>query len=174
MGSNPPRQGIARPIPYVPPNNKKIDYTRFTHGATKPWSRPNMMTGFFRGMNAFEDAVAGGLSNADAVLFGASAFYEYYNAGDRDSKDEGDGGAYQGRSKDYAEFKATDDLPRARVAFGHHALQDDAGGMTRVSSSVESILVGTGQQPQQPQDNRALARQDFETYQRHASVPYAV
>ena len=136
-----------------------------------------MMTGFFRGMNAFEDAVAGGLSNADAVLFGASAFYEYYNAGDRDEGDGGQGatqGAYQGRSKDYAEFKATDDLPRARVAFGHHALQDDAGGMKRVSSSVESILAGTGQQPQQPHDNRALARLDFETYQSHASVPYAV
>ena len=162
---------MARPLPYVPPNNKKIDYTRFTHGASKPWSRPNMMTGFFRGMNAFEDAVAGGMPNHEAALFGASAFYAYYNAGDQD---EGDGGAYQGRSKDYAEFKATDDLPRARVAFGHHALQDDAGGMKRVSSSVESILAGGGQQPQQQHENRALARLDFETYQSHASVPYAV
>ena len=71
--SNPPRQGMARPLPYVPPNNQRLDYTRFTHGATKPWSRPNMMAGFYRGMNAFEYAVAGGMSNQEAALLGAAS-----------------------------------------------------------------------------------------------------
>ena len=36
------------------------------------------MTGFFRGMDAFQGAVSGGMTNTDAALFGASAFYDYY------------------------------------------------------------------------------------------------
>ena len=166
-GFLPPRQGIARPIPYVPPNDKRIDYSRFIQGAatngTPPLSSP-LMTGFFRGMDAFQGAVSGGMTNTDAALFGASAFYDYY-------QNEGKDNTFNDN------FRTRNPRKRERpppIIIGQTSLQDDAGGMTRVSSSVESILAGGGQQPQQPNDNRALARQDFETYQRHSSVPYAV
>ena len=71
------------------------------------------------------------MTNTDAGLFGASAFYDYYQN--------------EGKEKYFNDFRTKNPRKRERpppIIIGQTSLQDDAGGMTRVSSSVESILAG--------------------------------
>ena len=96
---------------------------------------------------------------------------QYYMDGEDDNADPPS--FQQGGQRGAFKQQQQQEPPRPPpMMFRPTSLQDDIRGMTRVSSSVESILVAGDQQTQQ--DNRALAKQDFETYTSHALVPYAV